>query len=227
MKKILLLCVALLSTAATFAQQDDNRVFVFTDKDGNAYEDNATVVRDEIEINEFEETAQILSGIYVKQTATDKNYAVAMSVTVNGIDNGMLSVCFPQNCLTFTAKGSSDLGKNVLSDAASYNKETGLAGMATEWIPSAEDAWGKCTATFTLTTLIKNSFLDYTTVGKSSVITVQFVNRDPAAINGVADNGTAKEVARYTADGQRISAPVKGINIVKLSDGRTVKLNVK
>ena len=91
----------------------------------------------------------------------------------------------------------------------------------------AVTAMGTCEATFTLTTLIKKSFLDYTTVGKSSDITIRFINRDPSAINGVADNSAAKEVARYTVGGQRINAPVKGINIVKLSDGRTVKVNVK
>lgn len=49
-----------------------------------------------------------------------------------------------------------------------------------------------------------------------------------AGINTV-DNGTAKdakEVARYTVGGQQISAPVKGINIVKMSDGTTRKVFV-
>ena len=35
------------------------------------------------------------------------------------------------------------------------------------------------------------------------------------------------EVARYTVDGRRVSAPFKGINIVKYSDGTTVKQIVK
>jgi hypothetical protein len=227
MKKILLLCVALLSVTASFAQQDANRVFVFTDKDGNEYENATTIVRDELDIDEFEETAQILSGLYIKKTASDKTYAVQMSVAVSSIDNGMLKACFPNNCLTFSASGTGTVGKSVFTEAPSYSSETGLADMLTEWIPSTSESWGQCTATFTLTTLVKNSFVDYTTVGTSSTITVQFVNRDPAGINGVTDNDAAKVVARYTTGGQRINAPVKGINIVKLSDGRTVKLNVK
>jgi hypothetical protein len=226
MKKILLLCVAFFSVTASFAQQDANRVFVFTDKDGNEYENGTTIVRDELDVNEYEAT-EILSGVYVKQTATDKNYAVSMNLKVNSIDNGYLNACFPMSCLPFKSVGSYELGKTVLSDAASYNSETKLASILTEWFPESSDAWGQCTATFTLTTLIKNSFTDYTAVGTSSTITVQFVNRDPAAINGVADRSTAKEVARYTVGGQRVSAPVKGINLVKLSDGRTVKVNVQ
>ena len=179
MKKIILLCVAFLGAIATFAQQDANRVFVFTDKDGNAFENGATIERDKLEFDDFEEFKQILSNVYVKQTATDKNYAVSMSVKINSIDNGTLQVCFPMSCLRLVKPGTSDLGTSTLSEAASYNKETGLASILTEWIPKSEDAWGKCEATFTLTTLIKKSFLDYTTVGKSSEITVQFVNRVP------------------------------------------------
>ena len=36
--------------------------------------------------------------------------------------------------------------------------------------------------------------------------------------------GDSKEVARYTLDGRKLSAPQKGINIVKYADGRTVKV---
>lgn len=46
-------------------------------------------------------------------------------------------------------------------------------------------------------------------------------------INGVADNGETMEVARYSLDGVKLSAPQKGLNIVKLSDGRTMKVMVK
>ena len=183
MKKIILLCVAFLSAIATFAQQDSNRVFVFTDKDGNAFENGATIERDKLEFDDFEEFKQILSEVYVKQTATDKNYAVSMSVKINSIDNGTLKVCFPMSCLQLVKPGTSDLGKSTLSETASYNKETGMANILTEWIPKSEDAWGMCEATFTLTTLIKKSFLDYTTVGKSSEITIRFINRDPAGSN--------------------------------------------
>ena len=37
----------------------------------------------------------------------------------------------------------------------------------------------------------------------------------------------ATEVARYTADGHRIYAPVKGLNIIKMSDGTVKKVIVK
>lgn len=42
--------------------------------------------------------------------------------------------------------------------------------------------------------------------------------------SGVDSN---KAVVRYTVDGRRVAAPVKGINILKFADGRTVKVLVK
>lgn len=49
-----------------------------------------------------------------------------------------------------------------------------------------------------------------------------------AGIGAVSDaSATAVEVARFNAAGQCLTAPQKGINIVKYSDGRTVKLNIK
>lgn len=45
--------------------------------------------------------------------------------------------------------------------------------------------------------------------------------------NAVTGDGEAAEVARYTLDGKQISAPVKGINVIKMSDGTTKKVLVK
>ncbi len=46
-------------------------------------------------------------------------------------------------------------------------------------------------------------------------------------INGIVDNNETAVTARYSLDGMQLSAPQKGLNIVKLSDGRTVKVMVK
>ncbi|PIK20515.1 hypothetical protein CTI18_03825 [Prevotella intermedia] len=51
--------------------------------------------------------------------------------------------------------------------------------------------------------------------------------KDPNAIENVATDLPAKEVGRYNVKGQRISAPQKGINIVKFSDGKVLKEIVK
>ena len=41
------------------------------------------------------------------------------------------------------------------------------------------------------------------------------------------DKVTTKEVSRYSANGQRLSAPAKGLNIVKYSDGSVKKVVVQ
>ena len=43
-----------------------------------------------------------------------------------------------------------------------------------------------------------------------------------SAINQPAHHSEAKEVSRYSLDGQRLTTPVKGLNIVRYSDG-TIK----
>ncbi len=48
-----------------------------------------------------------------------------------------------------------------------------------------------------------------------------------SGIDGVVADGSLKEVARYNANGVKLSAPQKGLNIVKLSNGSTIKLMVK
>ena len=45
-------------------------------------------------------------------------------------------------------------------------------------------------------------------------------------INNASSESEVKEVARYSVDGSRISAPVKGINIIKMSDGTTRKVMI-
>ena len=54
---------------------------------------------------------------------------------------------------------------------------------------------------------------------------VQFIGEDPntAGINSLATSKDAVEVERYNAKGQRINHPVKGMNIIKLSNGKVVK----
>ena len=51
---------------------------------------------------------------------------------------------------------------------------------------------------------------------------------DPTAINGITDDAKGNvETARYSLDGVRLSAPQKGLNIVKMANGKTMKVMVK
>ena len=53
------------------------------------------------------------------------------------------------------------------------------------------------------------------------------VEFDAAGIDKVAISTNVKEVSRYSANGQRLSAPAKGLNIVKYSDGSVKKVVVQ
>ena len=55
----------------------------------------------------------------------------------------------------------------------------------------------------------------------------KIVEFDAAGIDKVTTSTDAKEVSRYSVNGQRLSAPVKGLNIVKYSDGSVKKVAVQ
>ena len=51
--------------------------------------------------------------------------------------------------------------------------------------------------------------------------------QDPSGIADAANSANITEVARYSADGQRLLQPQSGLNIVKMSDGTVMKVMVK
>ena len=53
------------------------------------------------------------------------------------------------------------------------------------------------------------------------------VEFDPTGINNVITSNDAKELSRYSVNGQRLSAPTKGLNIVKYCDGSVKKVVVQ
>ena len=55
----------------------------------------------------------------------------------------------------------------------------------------------------------------------------KIVEFDASGIDKVTTSADAKEVSRYSVNGQRLSAPAKGLNIVKYSDGSVKKVVVQ
>ena len=53
------------------------------------------------------------------------------------------------------------------------------------------------------------------------------VEFDPTGINNVITSNDTKELSRYSLNGLRLSAPTKGLNIVKYSDGSVKKVAVQ
>ena len=55
----------------------------------------------------------------------------------------------------------------------------------------------------------------------------KIVEFDATGIDKVTTSNDAKELSRYSVNGQRLSAPAKGLNIVKYSDGSVKKVVVQ
>lgn len=224
MKKIFTLCLALLGTVATFAQSNEGDtetkgMYEFTDKDGNIVPDGSEITCNVVTKDAFG-SPQIESGLYVKKV-TDKDLGVSMDVNITRMDGGMLQYCFPGNCRTMKSTGS---------DIQQYGDKMNNNSLKTEWIP---DAYGEAVASFTLNAAelrdIKGPLgikqQQYVPIGECSTVTVRFVYADPTGINDIKDGSNiASAVAYYTADGKQLSAPQKGLNIVKLSNGKTIKV---
>ena len=174
---------------------------------------------------------QISTGLFVKPIKTDLNgekLCVRLRVDVEKIDHGSIAFCLLGNCSTAKREGTYESNGGFVEQ---------LDDLQTEWMIGNDEEtykamYGEATAKFTLVVCRKVSngtdkfgieHFEYKNVGESSTVTVKFVyNEKSTGINGIS-NADATVVARYAADGTRLSAPQKGLNIVKLSNGKTVK----
>lgn len=235
MKKIFTLCVALFSAVAMFAQ-DAERVFEFTDVAGNVVPSGSVITRNEVEEADFG-GYQITTGLFAKQNLKEKDgypVAVKMVMEVTKMPHGQIQYCYPGSC-QLTLEGEDGVGTYEAGPAV---PEATTQSLTTEWMMGLDDntgeaLYGEAEAKFTLvackqipagTNELGIPVYDYEEIGgENPSVTVKFVNADPTGVNGVADNANATVVARYAADGSRLSAPQKGLNIVKLSNGKTIK----
>ena len=116
------------------------------------------------------------------------------------------------------------VSKNVFGDAINWTDDTHYSN---DFTVTLDESWN-----------VKNmnvvAFISRP-VKEESDVTDMWVNNanitrvlsGETGINGIVNGGEdVKEVARYSIDGTRIYAPVKGINIIKMSDGTTKKVMI-
>lgn len=227
MKKIFTLFVALFCTVAMFAQ-DTKGMFEFADKNGNVVPNGSTLTKTEVE--KSGKRLQINTGLFVKPVKPELNgekLGVKMRVEVENLDHGTIRYCLLGSCSVASEKGTFYSTSNFV--------ET-LDDLATEWIMGTDKEGkalkGEANVKLTLVACQKKSSgfdefgieqFEWEEKGDCSSVTVKFVCDGTTAINGVTNNTNATVVARYAADGTRLSAPQNGLNIVKLSNGKTVK----
>lgn len=233
MKKIFTLCVALFAAVSMFAQETKG-MFEFATADGTVVPSGSVITKSDVEDytdpEEGVDNMQIPIGLFVKPIKTDLNgekLCVKLRVDVEEIDHGSIAFCLLGNCSSAIKKGTYESNGGFVEQ---------LNDLQTEWrIGTDEETYkakyGEAKAKLTLVVCRKVLGKDdlgvenvsFENVGESSTVTVKFVyNEKSTGINGIS-NANATVVARYAADGTRLSAPQKGLNIVKLSNGKTVK----
>lgn len=224
MKKFFTLCFALLSAATSFAQDFEAKgSIVFVDKDGVEVADGSTITRDLIEVDPDGFTnPDIPLGLFAKKTVDSNRIGGRLNVNVSRLDNGGFQFCFGTSCQVQTKTGRGYTSEALVKDSYLDND------LQTEWVPASESSYGQCDATLTIYAVYnvadEGSLPEWDNVGESSTINVHFINRDPTGINDVASDANATVVARYSADGKQLKAEQKGLNILKLSNGKTVKV---
>lgn len=234
MKKIFTLCVALFAAVSMFAQETKG-MFEFATADGTVVPSGSVITKSDVEDHtdpeEGVDNMQIPTGLWIKPVKTELNgekLCVKLRVDVEKIDHGSINFCLLGNCKPVMREGTYESNGGFVDQ---------LDDIQTEWMIGNDEEtdkamYGEAKAKLTLVVCRKVSKgkdrfgieqFKYEDVGESSTVTVHFVyNEKSTGINGIS-NANATVVARYAADGTRLSAPQKGLNIVKLSNGKTVK----
>ena len=223
MKKIFTLFTSLLLLGApAFAQEDDEELdetFVFVDANGNTIADGTV-----LNINTLNEEGQMVVPLWVKNTSGDRA-AVSMWETIDGKPSGDWQTCAFGSCMILRQTGYS--AKSIVD--ADY-----FGDIETEWIPEEED-YASWTATLQIHVFNISQKVNFgqtletagdVIIGYGPKVTVNFTYADPAGIDD-AQRTTAQARSYYSADGRRLPAARKGLNIVRTADGSVRKVLMK
>ena len=207
-----MLCLGTVNVAAQDEEELDES-FIFVDKEGNEIADGSTATFVGGKPNPFTGEVQVDVEVSVKNTLPSAEYC-SLHIVTKSLPSGSIKSCFPINC-------TSNIPADYESDSGSlFSGET--RGLQTEWI--VEDGnYGTATLTLQLRHMEKFA-TTYIPVGEGPTINVNLIYSDPAAIDGIEGNDNTRIVARYNANGQIVKSPVKGVNILKLSNGKVVKV---
>lgn len=221
--KSLLLIAAAMFTTASYAQVD--KTFSFVDKDGKEIPSGTVWTANHVEEDDFG-MVQVPSEVYVRNNTNEKK-GVGTLYNITRLDNGSFQCCFPASCADATDK----LGMGRTEGGPMNPNQT--KSLNTEWFPKAD---GTCEVTFKLEyyniEIQKVGIMTkevYERVDEEDLdnpmpyITIIFT-KGATAINGIKDGENVEVTGIYDATGKQIQTTQKGLNIVKLSNGKTVKI---
>lgn len=230
MRKTFTLAICLMASMASFAQTTANS-FAFQDAAGNAVADGAVLTRTEIIEDPFGKDC-ISSGLYVKNVSDTSAYLKIETVISQLPDGSEHSICYPGNCITQYKTGTYESG------TVGGEKKGCSSEMEAKWIPNGK--YGTCTVTYT----IKEYSYDgmepnedgipvptYSFIGNGPKVTVNYVNADPAGIDGTEAETAVASTVYYDLQGRIVAQPGKGLYIkkVKMAGGsaKTVKTVIR
>lgn len=234
MKKLFsLTMMLLLGLGFGFAQDDDedelDESLQFAYRDGTIVPNGSVVNVSTLTDDPFG-GSYIASGLYVKNTLDDK-VGTKVTMTVTNLHSGAVQFCMMSNCTSY-------------HDTDAHEKQGILTGgklddMMLEWFPGEvtdsgvvfnPTGYGTTTADLHIDIIEFNDTRFPITygdvIGTGPTITVNFTYADLTGISNVEDT-KAQVVARYNAAGARIPAPVRGLNILRMSNGTTIKQLIK
>ena len=208
-------------TTASYAQVD--QTFSFVDKDGKEVKSGTVITVNTVEEDPLTGEDMISTGLYVKNNTKEKQ-GVGAFFNIKKMDNGKFQICFPMLCSDAITATGMDRTKGGTMNAGQVKT------LGAEWFPKAD---GVCEVEFKL---------EYYTINKGfggmeslermeeedldfpmPSVTVNFV-KGATAINGIKDGENVEVTGIYDATGKQIQTTQKGLNIVKLSNGKTVKI---
>ena len=218
MKKILLVAAVLFSISMGAMAQSAKSALQFVDDKGNTLKDGS--VFEVTEIQSFSDDAFFLQPNLFVKNISGMAQTVGLKIDVTAMPHGSFDCCFGVCKEPFEEPG------NYMSFTKTM-KANDVEGIESKWLLEKADA------PVTWTAIITAGFCEKkgTTPGVEETkmtdegpsVKVKFIYT-PTGIDSVKDgNATVTEVERYNVQGQKISKPCKGINIIKLSNGKTVK----
>ena len=219
MKRFFTLLVSVFALTATGWAQDEgedlDQTFVFVDDQGNIVPDGSVIT-----VAAINDEGQMVVTLKVKNVEGG-GAAVSMYETIDALPNGGWQTCAFGNCMTLSATGYS--AKNIISG-------TDASDIQTEWMPE-QGKYATWSATlqihvFNIITKtvfgMKQEVAGEEIIGYGPKVTVNFVyNSESAHISGIAADHQPKEY--FNVRGQRIDGPQKGLNIIRLANGKTIK----
>lgn len=225
MKKIFTFALMLaLGCTASYAQDEElDETLQFVDDKGTVVPDGSVVNVTKAEEDPFGGGVVLSAGLFVKNT-TSEEVGTQGTWDITALPGGDVQFCYPSACLTHDAVGNYTTAKGVLNPDANVD-------LMTEWLPG-ENVYGTATVEYQLYVLeFTKGFQGKITygdiIGYGPKITVNYIYPDPTGINQATTTSINRVVERYNAAGARISAPVKGVNILKMEDGSVKKVIVK